>query len=140
MARKTLEDALGVAGSETIIGTGVTVRGNLHSESDITIDGQLNGDIKTTGDVTIGMNGRVTANIQGANVSVAGNLTGNIKASGEVSIRETGHVEGDITAMGLAISSGAVFIGRSIMEAPPTLAEPAPDPKLPEPTNPVDRD
>jgi len=140
MARKILEDALGVAGSETIIGTGVTVRGNLHSESDITIDGTLNGDIKTTGDVTIGLNGRVTANVEAANITIAGTLTGDIHASGEVSIRETGHVKGDIKALGLAISSGAVFIGRSLMEAPPTLANHEPDQQLPETTNPATKD
>lgn len=121
MARKTHEDALGVAGSETVIGTGVVVRGNLVSESDITCDGTLTGKIKTAGDVTIGMNGRITADIEAANVSVAGAVTGNILAAGIATIRETGHVEGDIRAQSLSISSGAVFIGRSIMEGAPQL-------------------
>ena len=121
MARRTHEDALGVTGAETVIGTGVTVHGNLESESDVVIDGTLDGQIKTTGNVTLGINAVVKADIQAANVSVAGSLKGNITAEGETAIRETGHVEGDIRCLGLAISSGGVFSGRSIMEAPPRL-------------------
>lgn len=121
MARRTHEDALGVTGAETVIGTGVTVHGNLESESDIVIDGTLDGQIKTTGNVTLGINAVVKADIQAANVTIAGSLKGNITAEGETAIRETGHVEGDIRCLGLAISSGGVFSGRIIMEAPPRL-------------------
>lgn len=126
MARRTHEDALGVTGAETIIGTGVTVHGNLESESDVIIDGALDGHIKTSGNVTLGINAVVKADIQGVNVTIAGSLKGNITAEGEAAIRETGHVEGDIHCLGLVIASGGVFSGRSIMEAPPRLeTEPA---------------
>jgi cytoskeletal protein CcmA (bactofilin family) len=123
MARKTHEDAFGVAGAETIIGTGVVVHGDLTSQSDITIDGFLKGKIKTEGNLTLGVNAQVTANIEATNVVVAGSLEGNITARGETTIRETGQVKGDITSLGLAISSGGVFIGRSLMESPPQLEQ-----------------
>jgi cytoskeletal protein CcmA (bactofilin family) len=125
MARKTHDDALGVTGAETVIGAGVTVEGNLASDADIIIDGRLTGDIKTEGDLVIGVNASIQANVQATNVTVAGSLTGNITAQGEATIRETGHVKGDIKASGLAIISGGVFIGRSLMKPPPRLnAEP----------------
>jgi len=124
MARKSHDDALGMAGAETIIGAGVTVQGNLSSESDIIIDGTLTGDIKTEGDVTVGVNAQISANIQATHVTVAGNLVGNITATGEASIRETGHVKGDIRAGGLSVSTGGVFIGRSLM-TPPERLQPA---------------
>jgi cytoskeletal protein CcmA (bactofilin family) len=41
MARKSHDDAFGAAGAETIIGSGVKVKGELNSESDIMIDGML---------------------------------------------------------------------------------------------------
>jgi cytoskeletal protein CcmA (bactofilin family) len=91
MARKSHEDALGVVGAETIIGAGVIVQGNL---------------------------------IKATNITVAGQLIGNITADGEATIRETGHVKGDIKAAGLAVVSGGVFIGRSLMEAPTRLHTP----------------
>jgi len=115
MARRTHEDALGVVGAETIIGAGVIVHGELESQSDIMIDGQLEGNVTTSGDITIGVNARIKASIKGNNVTVAGQLKGNIEASGETSIRETGRVDGDITSAGLAISAGGQFSGRSRM-------------------------
>lgn len=121
MARRLHEDALGVAGAETIIGTGVKVHGNLTSQSDITIDGNLEGSISAEGSVTIGVNAQIKANITATSVVVAGLVNGNITTEGEASILETGHVEGDIKAGGLAIATGGIFVGRSLMDAPPRL-------------------
>jgi cytoskeletal protein CcmA (bactofilin family) len=109
------DDVLGVTGADTVIGAGVIVHGNLTSESDVMIDGTLDGDIRTMGDVTIGVNARIKANVHGLNVTVAGELQGNIIAEGEATIRETGRVTGDITAAGLAITSGGIFSGKSIV-------------------------
>ena len=129
MARKSHEDALGVAGAETVIGTGVIVVGNLASDSDIAIDGNLDGNIKAGGNVTIGINANVKGDIEGTNVSVAGNLTGSIKATGEASILETGHVKGNIRASGLSITSGGIFNGRSLMDvSSPLTPEDDPEP------------
>ncbi|GEM_PF-2433562 len=125
MARKTHDDAFGAAGAETMIGAGVTVHGNLVSESDVTIDGQLEGDVTATGDVTVGVSARVKGNVHGTNVTVLGHLKGNIVARGEASIRETGQVEGDITSAGIAINSGGIFVGRSKMQTIPSLDIPA---------------
>ena len=121
MARRSHNDALGVTGADTIIGTGVTVSGDLASDGDIIIDGTLHGSIKTDGNVTLGVNAHITADIHATNVTVSGRLKGNITAAGEAVIRETGHVEGNIRATGLAITPGAVFMGQSVMDTPPSL-------------------
>jgi cytoskeletal protein CcmA (bactofilin family) len=121
MARRSHDDALGVAGAETVIGTGVIVHGNISSESDIVIDGTLDGSITTSGNVTVGVNAQIQANIRATNVTIAGSVKGNIVASGETSLLETSHVEGDVKSSGLAIASGGVFIGKSLMEAAPRL-------------------
>jgi cytoskeletal protein CcmA (bactofilin family) len=113
MARR--DDVLGVTGAETIIGAGVTVKGNLISENDMIIDGTITGDIQAAGDVSIGINAHIKANIRALNVTIGGEVTGNIVAEGEATIRETGRVTGDITAAGLAIASGGVFSGRSVL-------------------------
>src|SRR6185369_11312201 len=126
----THDDALGVVGAETIIGAGVVVHGELDSQSDVMIDGELEGNITTTGDIVIGVNAKVKATVKGANVTVAGQLKGDIHALGEAAIRETGQVNGDITAGGIAISSGGIFVGRSRMmptESHLSPSQPAPD-------------
>ncbi len=124
MARRQHDDALGVAGAETIIGSGVKAKGDIVSESDITIDGELTGSLTATGDVTVGVNGRIKANVRAGSVRISGRLTGNIRAEGTVSITETGQVEGDITSAGLAITPGGVFIGTNRMDAGPLDSAP----------------
>ncbi len=111
MARR--DDILGVNGAETVIGAGVVVQGNLSSESDIMVDGELTGDVKAVGNVTIGMNARVKGAVNGRSVVVAGHLNGNVTSEEDVTIRETGHVTGNITSAGLAIVTGGIFNGRS---------------------------
>lgn len=123
MARKSHDDALGVAGAETIIGAGVVIHGELSSDGDIIIDGTLEGSIATQGDLTIGVNARIKANVSGRNVTVAGRLNGHIKAEGDALIRETGQVQGDITSAGLSIIPGGVFVGSSHMQVIAELGE-----------------
>ncbi len=114
MAKKT--DSLSVSGSnETIIGTGVSAKGSLVSETDIIIDGNFSGDIKAGGNLSLGVNAVVKADISAENVLIAGHLKGDIVVVGETSIAESGRVHGNITTSLLSISSGAVFIGTSKM-------------------------
>lgn len=121
MARRTHDDAFGVAGADTVIGTGVEVHGDLASESDIIVDGILVGAIKAGGNVTLGVNSVVKGNIEATNVTVSGQLQGNVAATDELTIRETGQLKGDIKVGGLTVMSGAIFIGRSVMQAAPQL-------------------
>lgn len=113
MARK--HEMLAVSGTETIIGPGVKLKGNLASEGDITIDGLMSGDIKATGNVTIGVNARIKANVRAMNVSVAGELVGNITAEDDTRITETGQVTGDIKTTTFSIGPGAYFTGAVVM-------------------------
>lgn len=119
MARR--EDVLGVTGADTIIGSGVVVVGNLISEGDMVIDGEVKGNIKTLGNLTLGVNAVIQGHVSGADVRVSGALEGNITAEGEASISETGNVIGDIICNTIAIGSGAIFRGRIQMQVNPTL-------------------
>jgi cytoskeletal protein CcmA (bactofilin family) len=114
---------LGVAGAETIIGTGVTVTGDLSSNGDVTIDGALTGDLRSTGNVFVGVNAHIKASIHGYSITVAGEVVGNLVCENEASLLSTANVTGDITAGGLSISSGAIFTGQS---ARPKSKPPAP--------------
>ena len=111
----TRKDDLLVAGSETIIGTGVKVKGSLYSEGDITVDGHLEGDIRAAGNVTVGVNAVIKAKVAGDNVSIAGDLVGNVTAQGQTTITETGHLQGDITTNGIVINAGGLFQGKITM-------------------------
>jgi cytoskeletal protein CcmA (bactofilin family) len=101
--------------AETIVGTSVKLKGNLKSDGDITVDGNVNGEIKTKGVVTIGPNAHVIANVKAKKIIIAGTVQGNIEAGERLTIAETGRVYGDIVANILSISAGAIFSGKSTM-------------------------
>jgi cytoskeletal protein CcmA (bactofilin family) len=110
------EELVSTGVAETIVGTSVKLKGNLKSEGDITIDGSINGEVKTKGSVNIGPNANIIAtSIKAKNINVAGTVQGNIQATDRLNITETGRVYGDISANILSISSGAIFSGKSIM-------------------------
>lgn len=101
--------------AETVVGTSVKLKGNLRSDGDITVDGSVNGEIKTKGTVNIGPNAHIMANVNAKNVNISGTVQGNVVAGEKLSISESGRVYGDVSASILAISAGAVFTGKSTM-------------------------
>lgn len=109
------EDAVMNGAAETVVGTSVKLKGNLRSDGDITVDGSVNGEIKTKGTVNIGPNAHIIANVQAKNVNISGTVQGNIVAVEKLSISESGRVYGDVSANILAISAGAIFTGKSTM-------------------------
>jgi cytoskeletal protein CcmA (bactofilin family) len=105
------DDMLGVSGASTVIGSGVILKGRLTSEDDLLIDGRLQGEITTSGDITVGINGDIEGPLRAFNVTIAGSVKGNINADGEVVIRESGQLHGNVTAAGLSINPGGIFMG-----------------------------
>jgi cytoskeletal protein CcmA (bactofilin family) len=94
------------------IGKSLIVKAQISGEEDLYVDGQLEGTIELkNNDLTVGINGRVNANVIARNVFVDGNLTGNVVASDKVEIRKTGSLQGDLTTGGVTIEDGAYFKG-----------------------------
>ena len=94
------------------IGKSVLIKGELSGSEDLTIEGQVEGNIELKQHVlTIGPHGRIQAKIFAKSVVILGQVVGDIKASEKVAIRDNGSVEGDITAPKVAIAEGARFRG-----------------------------
>jgi cytoskeletal protein CcmA (bactofilin family) len=104
--------------AETIVGTSVKLKGNLRSDGDITIDGNVAGDIKTKSGVYVGPNANIIANIKAKDIEISGVVQGNIEASDKLEITETGKVFGDIMASVLVVAPGALFSGKCAMTEP----------------------
>ncbi|MBI4431495.1 MAG: polymer-forming cytoskeletal protein [Candidatus Omnitrophica bacterium] len=79
------------------------------------INGSFEGKLDAKGNLTIGENARVKANINGDRVIIAGKVTGNINATESISIVAPALVRGDIAAPRLSIADGSIFDGRISM-------------------------
>ncbi|OSQ31020.1 integral membrane protein CcmA involved in cell shape determination [Thalassospira sp. MCCC 1A03138] len=96
-------------GGLSIINSDLRVTGDLISESDVQVDGFVNGDIRTR-TLTIGQNGEVRGEIVAEKVRICGSVTGQVRAR-DVSLAETARMLGDILHESLSIEPGAHIEG-----------------------------
>ena len=99
------------------IGKSIVINGELSGSEDLTIEGRVDGKIELRNHVlTIGANGRITAQVAAKAIVVLGHVKGNLSATEKVDIRESGSVEGDIVAPRVAIADGSHFRGSIDMQ------------------------
>ncbi|MCP4050309.1 MAG: polymer-forming cytoskeletal protein [bacterium] len=100
----------------TVIGSETFFKGSLQTQRSIRIEGGFEGEINSQGEVYIGENSRVKANVFAKRIIIAGEITGNVEAIGGLHICKTGKVYGDITGDQLIIEEGAVYRGKVNMD------------------------
>lgn len=94
------------------IGKGMTVRGDIHSQEDLYVDGEIEGKIELEQHVlTVGPAGKVDASIRAGEVVISGTVTGNIEAVHKIIIHKDAKLTGDIKTAGISIEDGAYFKG-----------------------------
>lgn len=116
MMRSRKKSARRSQGPATLISQGSQVEGKLICESDLRIDGQFQGDIESTGEVTIGELAVARSNITAKEVFIAGKVYGDVTAEERLTITRTGQMYGDVVASSLIIMEGGVLNGASRME------------------------
>lgn len=95
----------------TVIGKDALLRGTLEAEGAVRIDGRLEGDLSTAGDVIIGESGFVQGTIVAKNVTIAGSLQGKVEARGKMDLLPTANVQGEIKMALLVVEEGAFLHG-----------------------------
>ncbi|MDG5789531.1 polymer-forming cytoskeletal protein [Evansella sp. AB-P1] len=100
----------------TIIGSGTTIKGQLHIESSIRIDGKVFGEVKCLGDVTIGKEGYVENALSARNLFIAGTMKGNANIENKIHIYETGFLDGSAEMQTIVIDEKGHFNGKSMMK------------------------
>jgi cytoskeletal protein CcmA (bactofilin family) len=94
------------------IGRSITIRGEVRGNEDLLIQGEIDGSVELEKQaVTVGEEGKVTANITGRVVTVEGFVEGDLKAEERVILTSSAQVEGDITAPRVVLEDGANFRG-----------------------------
>jgi cytoskeletal protein CcmA (bactofilin family) len=100
-----------MAASVTVIGRAARVRGRLSGDGDIQVEGQVVGEIVTTGNVTIDAHGIVGANVRGKRLVVRGAVQGDLLGDEAVVLESGARVVGDVRAPRVAIAHGALMRG-----------------------------
>jgi len=105
---------------ETFIGPNTNFKGTLICDGSVRIDGVCEeGFIKTIGNIVIGPEAKVAADLEAENVSVSGAVTGNITTKGRLEILSTGKVWGDVNVGAILLDDTAFFKGKLSMQNEP---------------------
>ena len=108
--------------AETVLSNQIKLEGRLQSTSNIRFDGEMNGDLTTEGDLSVGEGGQVKGNVGGRNVVVGGSIQGNVNTTGRLEILATGKVFGDIVVGSLIIDEGGILRGKSAVHSDESAA------------------
>ena len=113
----------------SVIGPALVFKGELSADEDLVIEGKIEGTIAHhKKNLTIGKEGRVTADIHASSVLVEGELNGDIHSDGLVSLAKGARVIGDVYCNRLVTEEGARFNGKIEMAKPNSLKV-APEPE-----------
>jgi cytoskeletal protein CcmA (bactofilin family) len=120
---------------QAVLGKNVTVKGQIFSREDLTIDGEVEGTVECQEHrLTIGPNARVQAGLKAREIVVQGNIQGNIEATDKVDIKKEAKLVGDIKTARITIEDGAYFKGSiDISRVAPAARTAAPQPQPPTP-------
>jgi cytoskeletal protein CcmA (bactofilin family) len=98
--------------STAAIGSTVRVSGDIYSEENLIIEGQVEGTISLNShELTIGNSGIVNANISAKIIKVDGQVQGDLMGKEKVIITRSGNVRGNITAPAVILEEGGKFKG-----------------------------
>ena len=101
--------------AETVVGPSVKIQGDLNSEGNIKIEGQVSGKVKTTQSVFVIPGAKIAADVLAGNAVVGGEILGNLKIGGHLILQSTAKIAGDITCAILRVEDGAQFTGKCSM-------------------------
>ena len=98
----------------SIIGLGSTISGDIKVNGFVRIDGDIDGNLETTGNIIVGEKARIQGNVVARSITVGGVIKGNITASDSVDLLSTSVVLGDICTRRLKADENVVFNGHCI--------------------------
>jgi cytoskeletal protein CcmA (bactofilin family) len=99
-------------GAQSTIGKTLLIKGEITGSGSVNIEGKVEGSIELPDDrVTVGRNGRVSANIAAQDIVVLGEVLGSCKASDHLHIRSEGSLYGDVVVSRISVEEGAYLTG-----------------------------
>ncbi|PCE66397.1 bactofilin family protein [Sediminicola luteus] len=85
------------------------IKGDIISQADFRIDGQLEGNIKTSGRVVIGREGKIQGKVECVNADIEGKFNGELMVSDLLSLKASAVIDGTVSVAKLAVEPGATF-------------------------------
>ena len=102
-----------ILNSKNLLSADVEIKGSIKFQSELTIDGKVEGEISSNGVLTVGENAEIKGEIKTKSVTVLGKVHGNITVEERCELKAHAVLYGDLKATRLVIEEGATFVGKS---------------------------
>ena len=99
----------------TLLAKGVILKGEIHVEGTVRIDGRLDGDIETKGQVIVGEDGLVQGTITAGTLISSGRIKAKVLATESVQLMKTATLIGEVHTPALMMEIGAKLQGMTDM-------------------------
>ena len=103
------------AGVHNTLSAGTVVKGNINTENDFRLDGQVEGDVVCGGKIVLGPKGFIKGSVVAQNAEIHGQVEGTLKVSGHLSLKASAVLKGDVVVQSLEIEPNAAFNGSCSM-------------------------
>jgi len=98
----------------TILGHGSAISGDIKVNGFVRIDGDIDGNLETDGNVIIGEKARIRGNVTSKSIIIGGIIVGNVHAEESIKLLPDSIIIGDIISHKVQIADTAVFHGHCI--------------------------
>ena len=115
MFEKSLKASADVLGKTNRIVEGTVIRGNIVSQTDFRMDGELIGNFESNAKIVIGPAGRVVGELICKNADIEGKFEGKIKVAELLTVKSKAIISGEVTTAKLAVEPGAEFTASCAM-------------------------
>ncbi|WP_281297827.1 bactofilin family protein [Flavobacterium limnophilum] len=88
---------------------GTTIKGDIISQADFRLDGELIGNFQSKGKIVIGPAGSVTGDIICKNADIEGKFNGKIQVAEILNVKHKAIIHGEVTVGKLSVEPGADF-------------------------------
>jgi len=96
----------------THLGKSIVIKGEASGSENVYLDGELEGSVELLeGNLTVGPDGRIRANVQARSIVVYGRVDGNLYSIKRVELKKSAVVVGDIYTPRIVIEDGASLKG-----------------------------
>ncbi|MDA0739284.1 MAG: polymer-forming cytoskeletal protein [Nitrospirae bacterium] len=93
------------------VGEGVEFKGVINYQGTVRIDGQLEGEIHTSGVLIVGQGAVIDAKVEAGTIICQGKIIGDIIAREKIQLMSPAVVDGSVTTPSLSMEEGVLFNG-----------------------------
>jgi cytoskeletal protein CcmA (bactofilin family) len=99
-----------------VISKNTSIKGDIISEGDFRVEGNVEGTIQTAGRVIIGTSGSVKGKVTCNNADIDGKFSGELLVNNLLTLKATAQISGDVVISKLSVEPGAEFNATCVMK------------------------